>query len=87
MALAKLLAAHAHGQGLAIAQKNTPQLGTAGKRRVGFDFAIAEECQVYAECAAYTNVYGANVIEIEYTDNARSRPTRRPARSRAPRSR
>ncbi|KQQ92759.1 hypothetical protein ASF62_13125 [Leifsonia sp. Leaf325] len=69
LALAKLLAAHAHGKGLAIAQKNTPQLGTAGKKTVGFDFAIAEECQVYAECAAYTKVFGANVIEIEYTDN------------------
>ncbi|MEL4319918.1 endo alpha-1,4 polygalactosaminidase [Leifsonia sp. YIM 134122] len=72
VALAQLLAAHAHGKGLAIAQKNTPQLGTAGKKTVGFDFAIAEECQMYTECAAYTNVFGRNVIEIEYTDNPKS---------------
>ena len=67
--LATLLAAHAHQKGLAIAQKNTSQLGSVGKNTVGFDFAIAEECQAYEECDAYTDVYGANVIEIEYTDN------------------
>ena len=72
VALAKLLATHAHSIGLAIAQKNTPQLGSIGKTLVGFDFAIAEECQVYAECGSYTRPYGNRVIEIEYTDTARS---------------
>jgi hypothetical protein len=37
----------------------------------GFDFAIAEECQVYSECASYTRAYGRHVIEVEYTDNGR----------------
>ena len=72
MALATLLAAHAHQQGLAIAQKNTTDLGTAGRTTVKFDFAIAEECQEYEECGSYTDVFGKNVIEIEYTDNPRS---------------
>ncbi|WP_460445574.1 endo alpha-1,4 polygalactosaminidase [Angustibacter aerolatus] len=66
---AKLLAARAHGKGMAIAQKNAAEL-TAGERRtVGFDFAIAEECQVYEECGLYEAAYGHRFIEIEYTDN------------------
>lgn len=66
---ATLLAARAHKDGLAIAQKNTTELGSQGKSVIKFDFAIAEECQVNDECDAYTEVYGAKVIEIEYTDN------------------
>lgn len=76
VALATLLATRAHSVGLAIAQKNTSELGSSGRTKIGFDFAIAEECQVYDECAAYTNVYGARVIEIEYTDNPRKFYTR-----------
>ena len=72
VAMATLLAGHAHAAGLAIAQKNTSDLGSTGKTQVGFDFAIAEECQVYDECDAYTGPYGNEVIEIEYTDNGRS---------------
>ena len=72
VALAKMLATHAHSIGLAIAQKNTPQLGSTGKTSIGFDFAIAEECQVYAECGSYIRAFGNRVIEIEYTDTARS---------------
>ena len=71
IAFAALLATRAHADGLAIAQKNTTQLGTAGRDTVHFDFAIAEECQRYSECGAYTDVYGDHVIEIEYTDYAR----------------
>ena len=66
VALARLLVAAAHSDRLAIAQKNTAEL--AGQR-IGFDFAIAEECAVYAECGAYINAYGGRVYEIEYTDN------------------
>ena len=58
----------AHDAGLAIAQKNTPELDG---RALGFDFAVAEECEVYRECAAYTDVYGSAVVEVEYTDNGR----------------
>jgi hypothetical protein len=68
LALARLLIGRAHRLGLAIAQKNAAELARRG-RRLGFDFAIAEECQAYDECGAYTAAYGHEVIEIEYTDN------------------
>jgi len=64
--------AYAHGQGLAVAQKNAgEEFGATGKT-IGFDFAIAEECEYNNECDTYTNVYGAAVIEIEYTYYAAS---------------
>ena len=69
--LAKLLVARAHADGLAVAQKNTADQSRRGRTKTGFDFAIAEECQVYSECAAYRAAYGHHVIEVEYTDNAR----------------
>jgi hypothetical protein len=65
----RLLAPHAHAAGLAIGQKNTTELGTRGKT-ADLDFAIAEECGRYDECGDYTNVYGDNVIDTEYTDDA-----------------
>ncbi len=68
VAFAKLLAARAHADGLAIAQKNDSSMASSGKA-IGFDFAIVEECQVYDECGDFTDVYGAQVYEIEYTDN------------------
>jgi Glycoside-hydrolase family GH114 len=68
-AMAQLITARAHAVGLAAAQKNTTQLSSVGPSQIGFDFAIAEECQVYDECSAYTDYYGGRVIEIEYTDN------------------
>lgn len=69
IALARLLVKDAHRAGLAIAQKNTPQISRSGVR---FDFAVAEECEVYRECGAYTRAYGSRLIEIEYTDNGRA---------------
>ncbi|QHC70574.1 endo alpha-1,4 polygalactosaminidase [Rathayibacter sp. VKM Ac-2801] len=72
LAFATLLTARAHRSGLAIGQKNGADHAAAGRRTVGFDFAVVEECQVYDECAAYTDVYGRQVYEIEYTDNGRS---------------
>jgi hypothetical protein len=68
---ATLLVDRAHAAGLAIAQKNTAELHRRGRRIAGFDFAIAEECQVYSECSSYTKAYGRHVIEVEYTDNER----------------
>ena len=68
LALARLLIRRAHAAGLAIAQKNTAELGGRG-RAIGFDFAIAEECQPYDECRTYTSAFGARVYEIEYPDN------------------
>jgi hypothetical protein len=68
VAYAALLADEAHAAGLAVGQKNTPQLGTETSLDViGFDFVIAEECGFYDECAAYTAVFGDDVIVIEYT--------------------
>lgn len=69
LAYAALLARRAHGDRLAFAQKNDAELTTAEIDRVGFDFAIAEECQAYAECGRYLHHYGRHVIEIEYADN------------------
>ncbi|BCJ49441.1 hypothetical protein Asp14428_09160 [Actinoplanes sp. NBRC 14428] len=69
IAYLKLLAPHAHGAGLAIGQKNTTALGTRGKA-AGLDFAVAEECGSYDECGDYTDVYGNNVIDIEYKDSS-----------------
>jgi hypothetical protein len=68
---AKLLVARAHADGLAAGQKNTSQLGSRGKTQLGYDFAIAEECYRYKECASYTKVYGAAVLDIEYAGELR----------------
>jgi hypothetical protein len=68
LAFARLLVARAHARRLAAAQKNTAELAPQG-RQIGFDFAVAEECQVNGECGAYTSAYGRHVIEVEYTDN------------------
>ncbi len=71
IAEAKLLVAHAHADHLAAGQKNTPELGYRGRDDIHFDFAVAEECYRYDECASYTKVYGARVLDIEYTDDLR----------------
>jgi len=57
----------AHARGLAIAQKNASDIYHAAGPRLGFDFAIAEECERYTECDAY-GAYGDLLFEIEYTD-------------------
>ena len=67
IAHAELLADLAHGHGLAVAQKNTVELpADVARDRIGFDFAIAEECGHWDECQGYVNVYGDHVIAIEY---------------------
>jgi Glycoside-hydrolase family GH114 len=66
VAYAQLLVSYAHGKGLAAAQKNTTELGTTGRDKVGFDFAIAEECAENTECQDYVDVYRDHVIVIEY---------------------
>lgn len=68
LALARLMSDFAHELGLAVGQKNNPEIGEAGRTLAGFDFAIAEECEVYDECDAYTSIYN-QVLEIEYPDN------------------
>jgi hypothetical protein len=71
LALARLYAMKAHALGLAIAQKNAGDLSKRGRDEVGFDFAVAEECRRFDECALYANSYGLKVIDIEYTDDLR----------------
>ncbi len=68
LALAAELVRIGHEHGLAVGQKNTPQLGEAGRERTGFDFVVAEECVQYEECGAYTAAYGDRVIDVEYAD-------------------
>jgi len=66
LAYAKLLTERAHELGMAVGQKNTADITRKQSGRVGFDFAIAEECSRYDECDRYQHVYGNHVIEIEY---------------------
>lgn len=67
-ALATALVAVAHDAGLAAGQKNAAELAASMQAEAGFDFAVAEECVAYDECAAYSEVYGDHVIAIEYPD-------------------
>ncbi|OJY79651.1 MULTISPECIES: endo alpha-1,4 polygalactosaminidase [unclassified Rhizobium] len=66
---AKLLVKRAHAVNLAIAQKNAGSLASIGHSKIGFDFAIVEECQVWSECNSFTDAYPGEVYEIEYNDN------------------
>jgi hypothetical protein len=64
LAYARLLSGRAHALGLAVGQKNTPQLTRREARP--FDFAIAEACGRYRECDAYRRLHGDRVLAIEY---------------------
>ncbi|SDD73048.1 endo alpha-1,4 polygalactosaminidase [Nocardioides lianchengensis] len=63
VAFSRLLTRRAHRVGLAVGQKN---LAGFHGRRVGFDFAVAEECGRYDECGQYAAEYGRRVLVIEY---------------------
>nr|WP_241847412.1 endo alpha-1,4 polygalactosaminidase [Streptomyces sp. CB02009] len=65
LAFARLLVARAHTAGLAIGQKNAPDLAQRG-RQLGFDFAVAEECGQYEECGPYADAFDNRVLVIEY---------------------
>lgn len=67
MAFARLLTGGGHAHHLATAQKNWSELGPRGPR-LGFDFAISEECARYAECGRYAAAYDGRVYDIEYRD-------------------
>ena len=71
LALARAYVNLAHRSGLAVAQKNAAELAPVA-HRLGFDFAVTEECAAYDECAAYTGVYGRHVLEVEYPDSLRA---------------
>jgi hypothetical protein len=62
---ARLLVARAHEADLAVAQKNWVELGERGPH-IGFDFAIAEECGRWRECAGYAEAYDDHVLVVEY---------------------
>jgi hypothetical protein len=63
VAFSKLLTKKAHRAGLAVGQKNFAGFNGA---KVGFDFAVAEECGRYDECGEYAKVFGRRVLVIEY---------------------
>ncbi|MCW2578561.1 MAG: uncharacterized protein JWR82_162 [Blastococcus sp.] len=65
-AMARLLTERAHAAGLAVAQKNAAELLD---RRLGFDFAVVEDCAVFDECAAFAESYPV-VLALEYEDEA-----------------
>jgi Glycoside-hydrolase family GH114 len=57
------LVTRAHAAHLAAAQKNWAEWDG---RTVGFDFAVAEQCAQYHECASYRHHYGRHVLAVEY---------------------
>jgi hypothetical protein len=63
IAFARRLVRVAHASGLAVGQKN---LADFNGRRIGYDFAVAEECGRYRECGDYVRHYGRRVLSIEY---------------------
>ncbi|CAI9404964.1 endo alpha-1,4 polygalactosaminidase [Nocardioides sp. T2.26MG-1] len=63
LAFARLLVRAGHDAGLAVGQRN---LGGYDGTAIGFDFAVAEECGRYRECASYVEDYGDRVLAIEY---------------------
>ena len=66
-AFARLLADRAHRRHLAIAQKNTADL-LPRHTRIGFDFAVVEECARYKECPDFSEAYGGRIFDIEYVN-------------------
>jgi len=71
LALATLLVDRVHEAGLAAGQKNALELGNRGRDEAGFDFAVLEECDRWEECGLAIEVYGDQVMNIEYTDDLR----------------
>jgi hypothetical protein len=67
LAMAAVLASGAHERGLAVAQKNAAELTARAREEAGFDFAVAEECVAWEECASYTDAYDT-VLVVEYPD-------------------
>jgi Glycoside-hydrolase family GH114 len=62
---ATLLVGQAHRHGLAAGQKN---LAGFDGTRIGYDFAVAEECGRYDECGPYVEDFGDRVLMIEYRE-------------------
>lgn len=68
VALAAELVRVAHESGLAAGQKNAVEDAALLRERAGFDFAVVEECAAYDECGALAEVYGDQIVAIEYSD-------------------
>lgn len=62
-AYAKKLIKRAHHAGLAAGQKNWAELNG---RKIGFNFALVEECGTWHECNRYIRYYGSHVYAVEY---------------------
>jgi hypothetical protein len=60
---ARLLVERAHRSGLAAGQKN---LAGYDGTRIGYDFAVAEQCGRYDECGRYVDDFGDQVLMVEY---------------------
>ena len=73
IAYARLLVRAGHRAGLSVGQKN---LAGFDGTRIGFDFAVAEECGRYRECRRHVAAYGDQVLAVEY----RARDFRRTCR-------
>ncbi|CAM5549998.1 hypothetical protein Sdia_47020 [Streptomyces diastaticus subsp. diastaticus] len=67
-----LLVKRAHSRGLAVAQKNTAELA-GDRKRLGLDFAVAEECGEYEECGVYDKAFDGRVLVVEYTESGLER--------------
>ncbi|KLI97954.1 endo alpha-1,4 polygalactosaminidase [Streptomyces albidoflavus] len=67
-----LLVERAHSRGLAVAQKNTAELA-GDRKRLGLDFAVAEECGQYEECGVYDQAFDGRVLVVEYTEKGLER--------------
>ena len=59
-----LLSSRAHARGLAVSQKNAPEL-LPRKAEMGTDFAVVESCDCWQECGVYTSAY-CSVLAVEY---------------------
>ena len=68
LALAQQYVELAHGAGLAIGQKNSAEITGIAHDELGFDFVVTESCAAWNECASYADVYGAQVLQIEYPE-------------------
>lgn len=63
LAFAEILVNRAHRAGLIAGQKN---LAGYDGTRIGYDFAVSEECGAWDECQAYADDFGDQVLAIEY---------------------
>lgn len=67
--LAAMLVKRSHGLGMLVGQKNAAE-ESATFKDIGFDFAVAEQCVEFDECADYADAYGGAVLAIEYPEES-----------------